>query len=354
LTHIDTGFETERALAAQFHLPSDRYASGTRRLGFAQSALERVSAIPGVTAAAVSTGIPLASGAFSTVSVPGRPTRPNAPFAYITAVTSDYFRVFSIPVVGGMTFRSDADVDPHAVVISLATARAFFRGENPIGKRIATYGDSNWVVIGVVGDVRQERLDEEPPPNVYLPLRAAPSSYMKVSIRTATDPASVAPSLRRLMRDLDPGLPLDKLETMQVTIAESLQRQRFYASVLIVFAAMALVIATAGLYALASYNVTRRMHELGIRVALGAGQRQILTLVIGRGLRLVGVGCIVGLTGAFAATRVLRSLVYDVNTADPRIFAAVALLLGCVAIVATYLPGRRGAMADPLIALRNE
>jgi hypothetical protein len=274
--------------------------------------------------------------------------------AYITAVTSDYFRVFGIPVIGGMTFSSDAAVDPHAVVISEAAVRAYFGGENPIGKRLATYGDSNWVVIGVVGDVRQEKLDEPPPPNVYLPLRAKPSSYLKVSIRTAANPATVAPSLRQAIRDLDPALPLDKLATMQVVISESLQRQRFYAVVLGVFAVIALVISTAGLYAVANYNVTRRMHELGIRVALGAGQRQILTLVVGRGLRLAGFGCLTGLAGALAVTRVLRSLVYEVNTADPRILGAVALLLGGFAIVATYLPGRRGAMADPLTALHNE
>jgi putative ABC transport system permease protein len=354
LLRSDTGFEAEHVISAQLVLPSDRYRSAALRLDFSRSALGRARALPGVTAATVSTGIPLASGAISSVEVSGQTPRPDRPLAFITAATPDYFRVFGIPVVRGDVFRADDGGDPHGVVISEAAAREYFPGDDPIGKRIATYGDSNWTIIGVVRDLQQDKLDAAPPPVVYLSLRAVASSSLKVSVRTTTDAASLASSLRAAIHEIDPTLPLDKLETMQSLVADSLLRQRFYSTLLTIFAAMALVIAAAGLFALASYTVTARMRELGIRVALGAQRREILRLVVGRGLMLATIGCGLGCLGALATTGVLRSLLYDVSASDPRVFATVAVLLLATALLATFLPARRAARVDPMLAFRNE
>ena len=354
LIHASTGYDPERVIAAQFILPTQRYPTDTQRLLFARAVLARVQALPGVTAAAVSSGIPLASGAFGSVEATDRATQGEPPLAYIAAITPDYFRVFGIPLHRGTAFPVDGGGNPHDVVVSEATARALFPGEDPLGKRIATYGDSGWTIIGVVGDTRQDRVAEAAPPHVYIPLRSGMPAYMKVVARTPLDPASLAPSLRATIREIDPGLPVDKLETMRTLIADSLRTQRFYVVVLATFAGMALLVSVAGLFALANYNVTRRTRELGIRVALGAERRHILGFVVAHGVRLGILGAACGVGGAVVATRLLQSLVYDVRTTDPRIYGAVAAMLVAVSAIATLMPAWRAARMDPMVAFRSD
>jgi putative ABC transport system permease protein len=356
LVRVDTGFETEQVVVAELELPAERYAKDEQKLAFAERTVERVRAVPGVTAAAVSAGMPLAGGRFGSVGVGGRPLPRDAPLAYFTAVTPDYFRVLGIPLSRGSLFRADGGDRVDAVVVSEATAKTLFPGTGPIGKWItaAAYAGSARTIIGVVGDTRQDRLDVAPPPHVYEPLRADPASYLKVLARTSGDPAAIAASLRSALREIDPLLPVDKISTMRGLMSESLRRHRFYATLLSIFAATALTIAVAGLYAVVTYGVTRRTHEFGVRVALGAQRRQIVSLVVSRAMTLAAGGIALGLAGAYASTRLLQSFLFEVPPTDPVLFCGVGALLAIVAFAASYFPARRATSVDPMTALRAE
>jgi putative ABC transport system permease protein len=356
LVRVDTGFETEHILVAELELPAERYAKDERKLAFAEHTLERVRALPGVTAAAVSAGMPLAGGRFGSVGVAGPPLPHDAPWAYFTSVTPDYFRVLGIPLKRGSLFPVDGGDGADAVVVSEATVKTLFPGTDPIGKRItaAGYAGSARTIIGVVGDTRQDQLDAAPPPHVYEPLRADRARYLNVLARTSGDPAAIAASLRSTLREVDPLLPVDKISTMRGLVSESLRRQRFYVTLLSIFAITALTIAAAGLYAVVTYAVTRRTHEFGVRAALGARRRQILTLVLGRAMRLAAGGVALGLAGAYGTTRLLRGFLFEVQPTDPVVFSAACALLAAVALAASYLPARRATRVDPMTALRAD
>jgi predicted permease len=316
--------------------------------------LERVRAIPGVAAAAVSTGTPLAAGAFGTVEVVDGPNPRPSPdnMTIFTAASRDYFRALGIPLRRGRLLADDAVAERDAIVVSEAAARTFFPGADPIGRRLKFYGEVTGTIVGVVGDAKAMSLDRAPPPHIYQAFAVAPAPYLKVVVRGAGDPAQLAGAVRAAVRAADPALPLDKLSTMRELMSESVARQRFYATLLAAFAASALLMAAAGMYGVVSYAVTRRTRELGVRVALGATAADVLRLVVGRSGRLAVTGIALGALGALWGTRVLRGMLYDVTPTDPAVLAGVAVLLAAVALVASWLPGRRAARVDPAVTLR--
>jgi len=354
LMTLKPGFEPAQVLVAQVDLPETRYGSSARKLAFVQAVIERTRALPGVTAVAISTGTPLAVGAIGSISIPGKPVQPEAPWASITAVTPEFFNTLGIPQHRGRPFAEGDGSGGHPIIVNEALVRTFFPDQPPLGQQVGFFSSRVGTIIGVVGDTRELSLAAEPPPVIYEPLAADAQGYLKVIVRTAGDPGTLAAPLRAALRALDPDLPINALQSMPEMMAESLATERFYAAVVAIFAALALLMAAAGVYALMGYTVVRRTRELGVRIALGAEARQVLAQVIGRGALLALIGIILGLGGALAATRVLKHVLFQIAPTDPSTFVGVSVVLTIVAVLASYLPARRATRVDPMIALRSE
>ena len=354
LMTLEPGFDPEHALVAQVHLPPERYGTTAQKLAFAQVVIDRARALPGVTAAALSTGTPLAVGAIGSIIVPDQPEQSEAPWGSITATTPDFFGALGIPLRRGRLFLPGDGGASRPVVVNEALVNTFFPGQDPIGRHVAFYRGRIGTIIGVVGNTREMSLSDTPPPVIYEPLADDAQSFLKVVVRTAGDAAALAVPLRAALRTLDPELPVDELQPMRQMMAESVATQRFYAMLVAIFAGLALLMAAAGLYALISYGVVRRTHELGVRIALGADAGQVVRLVVGRGAVLALLGIVLGAGGAIATTRVLKSFLFEITATDPVTFVGAALGLVVVALIASYLPARRATRVDPMVALRTE
>jgi putative ABC transport system permease protein len=363
LRNVDPGFRTDNVLTMSIVLPELKYPDRTRRAAFYTDLVRRVEAIPGVHSAAVTNWIPLVfQGDSIGISIEGRPIeipsqRPNA----VTRIVSpDYFRTMGINLRQGREFGDQDTADsPEVVVISEAMGRRFWPGEDPIGKRItpgSPTSNDNWItVIGVVNDVRQFELIAEPRPQMYLSYKQqeffAPRHLV---VRTDVDPLSLATTVRRTVWEIDKDQPVSNIRTMEDVLSGSIGRQRFSMLLLAIFAAVAMVLAAVGIYGVMSYSVAQRTHELGIRMALGAQRRDVLKLAIGEGLKLVLIGIVLGLGTSFVLTRVMSSLLFGVSATDPLTYISISILLISVALLASYIPARRAARVDPLIALRYQ
>jgi putative ABC transport system permease protein len=274
--------------------------------------------------------------------------------------SDDYFQTMGIRLVRGRFFDAhDTGEAPGVAIIDEAMARKYWPGEDPLGKRITFEGgrqNPRWrEVVGVVGHVRNEGLEGESRVQYYVPYaQRADSPNLFLAVRADGDPASLAPSVRGAIAGVDKDLPVYRVTTMERMVSDSLAQRRFSVFLLGVFAALALVLAVVGLYGVMSYAVAQRTHEFGLRMALGAQRRDILKMVVGQGLLLVGVGLAAGLLGALALTRVMSSLLYGVSATDPLTYAGIALLLAAVALLASYVPARRATRVDPMVALRYE
>jgi predicted permease len=269
-------------------------------------------------------------------------------------VDAGYFTALRVPLLAGRAFTPADDAEAATVVmINRAAERRFFGAQPPLGQRIFLWG-SERLVVGVVGDERIHGLAEAVPPAVYLPVAQVPATSGSLLLRTSGDPAALGGAVRAIVRELDPALPVFGIEPLRETVAGSLAQRRFTMMVLGSFAGLALVLAMVGVHGVLSYTVAQRTREIGIRVALGADGRAVRALVLGHGARLTGVGLILGLAGALVGSRGLTALLYGVAASDLATFAAVALVLGAVALAASYLPARRAARIPPQEALRQE
>ena len=362
LHQVDPGFAAEGVLKAEFELPRSRYPQDysvfprwTEAQRFADELRRRVSALPGVVAVAIAGSHPLDAGFTSSIVVPGREAEA-ADWAEpsIRRVDAGYFRTVGGTLIAGRFFDGSDDVEAAPVLlINEAAGAQFFRGTDPLGQRIRLWGAER-TVVGVVGNERIHGLVAATPPAVYLPVTQAPVTGGTLLVRVRGDPAELASAVRATVRELDPGLPLFGVEPLRETLSNSLGQRRFTMVVLGAFAAVSLLLAVIGVHGVLSYTVAQRTREIGIRMALGADQRNVRTLVVGQGAVLAGAGLAIGLLGAFALTRVLSTLLYGIGATDPVTFGAVALLLGGVALLASYFPARRATRVSPVEALREE
>jgi putative ABC transport system permease protein len=292
-------------------------------------------------------------------SIAGRPSRPGERLrADVPAISPEYFRVMSVPVLEGRVFtRSDDESAPAVAVINQNLARRFFSGEDPLGKQLAIPGlgpPKVWQIVGVVGDVRLRASDTTARPMIYLPYLQSPRWGLSLVIHSRDDAAKLAAAVRSQVWTVDKDLLVERVRTMEQVLSESVALPRLETILMGAFAALALGLAMLGIYAIMSYSVRQRTREFAVRMALGARPGDILKITLRQGLLLTTAGLAAGLGGAFAATRLLRSLLYGVTATDPLTFVIVPLVLAGVALAACYLPARRATKVDPLIALRSE
>ncbi len=369
LNGVDPGFDPRGVVAGRVALPATAYESPEAVIQAFERIEARLAAVPGVASAALVSAAPLEDGSSNGLVPEGRTVDITSSInSLMRLVTPAYFGTMRIELVRGRTFTADDRRGaPLAMIINQSLAREAFPGQDPIGKRIACCeagpdGSPGWKeVVGVVRDVRAQGLDEEPVPEFYLPMVQAPDAAwnwtnrtMTVAVRAQGDAVPLMASLRRAVADVDPALPLYGLGTMQGRLTDSLAQSRFSSTLLTVFGAIALVLAAIGVYGVISYGVTQRTQEIGIRVALGARDTDVLTLVVRHGALLAGIGLAVGLAGALALSNLLSSLLFRVSPTDPPTFAVGMVVLSAVAVLAAALPARRAARTDPMIALRNE
>jgi putative ABC transport system permease protein len=364
LQQVSPGFEPRGVLAMQVSLPQNKYADANARALFGRRTLEQLRALPGVKSAGTTTSLPLSganqSGSFT---IEGRPQVPGEDFPHGSRwlASEDYFETMGIRLVRGRFFdaHDTADAQPVAIVDE-TLARKYWGTEDPVGKRISFEGPDNhprWrEVIGLVGHVRNEGLEGESRGEYYAPYAQATGGgpNLFIVVRTDGDPASLAPSVRGAIASVDRDLPVFRVATMEQMVSDSLAQRRFSMLLFGIFAALALVLAVVGLYGVMSYAVAQRTHEIGLRMALGAQGSDVLRMVVGQGMGLVAVGLGIGLLGALALTRLMSSLLYGVSAADPLTYAGIAILLGAVALLASYVPARRATKVDPMVALRYE
>ena len=363
LSDVDLGFDTSHLTSFTVVLPEKNYAALDAQRRFVRDVQERIRALPGVTAAGATFGLPLTSTRFSlTFTVEGRPEPPpdKEPTGQVRVASPEYFRTMGIPVVRGRVFTDqDRSDTPQVVVISDALARRYFPNEDPIGKRIFAgwrrdgkrFGGE---IIGVVGDVRQFGPRQDSPPAYYAAADQWPTDEVVFVVKSATRAAALVPALRAVVRDVDRNLPVFDVQHGDELVWRSLSEPRFYMLLLGGFAVSALVLGAVGIYGVIAYTVRQRTREIGVRMALGATSGRILRMVVGEGAALAAVGVIFGVVGALQLTGVLKRMLYGVEPNDVPTLAVVALLLALVSILSCLVPARAAARVSPQGALRSE
>ncbi len=363
LMDVDPGFRTEHSVHFGLSLPRAKYPTQALRATFMTNLLERVRALQGVQSAGASFGMPLTPFGFMlTFTITGRPpVRPaDQPAASIRMATPGYFKAMGIGMVRGRDF-TDADRigAPKVLLITQAAANKFFPGEDPLGKTIE-FGmseDDNTMggqIVGIVKDVKQSSLVRPAEPQYWIPYAQYPMTSFNVVMHTKGDPMAVIAEARRAVHDLDPGLAVAQVKTLDQIVAEAVSQPRFYMTLLTVFAALALVLCAIGIYGVIAYLVSQRAREIGIRIALGATSNNVVAMIVREGTVMVGIGLACGVGGALALTRLMSALLFDTQPSDPTTYVVVIMTLALVALVASSVPALRAARVDPALAMRAE
>ena len=358
LQRVDPGFNPDHLVTLRLVLNRTPYPNNPQVVNFYSQLLDRVKSTPGVQSAATISTLPLSGNdTDANFLIEGRPQPPpnEEPSAWFNIVSPDYFQTMQLRVVKGRTFaETDNDKSPLVVIISETMARKYWPNEDPLGKRIGRGPDRWREIVGIVRDVKHFALDAGTPPTMYFPMLQVPARGMNLVVRTTGDPLSLAPALRAQVWAGDRNLAISNLGTMSDLVSSSIAQQKFILILLACFAALALLLASVGIYGVMSYSVAQRTQEIGIRMALGAKVGDILRLVFRRGMTLTLIGVVVGMILAFALTRLMTSLLFGVTPTDATTFATVAFGLILVALAACLIPARRATKVDPLVALRYE
>jgi putative ABC transport system permease protein len=359
LTEVDLGFDPNGVLVATVERPLTIAFDSQRHGAFFQSALERVRSLPGVTEAALTTFHPLGRPHNSTLmlNVQGAENARLPQPVSVVAASANYFHVMKTGMLKGRSFNeSDGDGAPKVAIVNASLAKMLFKSGNPLGQHIS-FGPppAPWKeVVGVVADMRENGLEGEPVPELFVPYLQDPSFSMAFVIRAGSNPEKLIGEVRQAVQSVDSNQPLSDATTLNQIIAGSIAPRRFKMLLLGMFALLAFALAAIGVYGVTAYFCSQRIHEFGVRTALGAGRTEILKLSLGRGLKLVLVGVALGVAGAFALTRFISSLLFAVKPTDPVTFVAVSAGLAIAGLLASYIPARRVANVDPMVALRYE
>jgi predicted permease len=360
---ISPGFRPDHVLTMSVPLPFEGYSKATQVRQFYQQSIEHIASLPGVKSVAASNDLPLQGAESEVLQVEGRPS--STPIMTVTWSLGDYFSTMGVPLIKGRFFTPEDRIGSQPVaVINEATAKLLWPGEDPLGKRLGhPFPNMMRTVVGIVGDVNDGPLGSKPGPHFYLPYLQLPDDYIvynnvilpiNLVVRTSTAPTSLTSAVVAQIHSLDPQLAVANIRTMDQEMASSVAAPKFNTFVLGLFAFLALFLAAIGIYGVLAYAVAQQSHEIGIRMALGAQRRDVMRLVLDRGARLALTGTAIGLLASFGLTRLMSSLLYGISASDPLTFAAVAIVLVAVALLACYIPAHRAMRVDPLIALRYE
>jgi putative ABC transport system permease protein len=358
--HVRLGFRPEGVLTFQLSPPPARYAGISKAWPFYRSLIQGLEQIPGSSGAAISSGVPMGGGAYTTT--PAMPVGPSV-LPQDTAIPVDwrsvspgYFRVMDVPLLRGRSFTEhDDSAAPPAMIVSSQTARRFWGDSDPIGRVVRLKSSGlEFTVVGVAGDVRNATPARDPAPAMYFCSAQRLWPVMDVALRVARRPEAAVAAVRRTVHEIDAEMPVANVRTMEQWVSAGAAPSRVNAMLLAAFAAMALLIAAIGVYGVMSYSVNRRVREIGLRMALGAQQGVVLRLVIQEGMMVSLAGIAVGLAAAFSLKRALASLLFGIEAHDPATFAMVAATLALIALAACFVPAWRAARIDPVVALREE
>jgi putative ABC transport system permease protein len=365
---VRPGFNPSHLTTVQIWIPvsnnpaTDPYAAEDKRAAFLTEVFRRVSALPGVEQSTISGNdtLPMNSGRnYSPFSIHGRPKdSERSPVADIAVVDTQYFRTMEVPLTAGRNFTaSDTDKTGTVGVIDQTLARRYWPNENPVGQQVKFgfgAGIKGVTIVGVVGDIKSDGFDAPSVPHIYVPLGQFAPVNAVVFLRSRGDAGNLGEAVRREVEKVDPNIPVHSISSMDQIIRRSLADRRFALELLGIFAGVALLLAAIGIYGVMAYSFSQRTHEIGIRIALGAQRIDIFRMAVGEGMRLVVIGLAVGLLGAVALTRFVRTMLFGVSPADPLTFGAISAALAAVALLACYIPARRATRVDPLVALRDE
>ncbi|MCI0356823.1 MAG: ABC transporter permease [Acidobacteria bacterium] len=356
LLAVDPGFRPDRLLTLSVALTVNRYQQAEQQVAFFEELLARIQSLPGVESAGACNSLPpnmIQRG--SSFTIEGQPMAPGeSPSALFLPITPDYLSALGVKLLEGRFFsESDTAAAPAVVLINQTLVQDYFREQSPLGKRIQLDGRLR-TIVGVVGDVKYQGLHAPAGPQIYVPFTQSPFPGMYIAIRTRTDPDALSGSVREVIAALDPEVAPTRVRTMDEVIRQSVAEPRFRSLLLLGFSGLALALAAVGIYGVISYTASQRTHEMGVRLALGALPGDIVRLVVKEGMRLAAAGIGLGLSGAFALTRFLGSLLFEVTPTDPATLVGVAILLAAVALAACWIPARRAARVDPMVALRYE
>jgi predicted permease len=368
LTQVDLGFRRDHILTFGLPVPSERFKTSTEITNFYRQLLDQIKALPGITSASVSTGMPIAGTNFGMpFSITGQPvpdlsSRQGAGF---TMVTPEYFNTFGINITQGRAFtEQDIDGSVPVAIVNEAFVKKYLTGLDPLKQRLAVeqlipgvtkLGPIiDWQIVGVYRNVHNGGVRGDGFPEINVPFYQSNWPGAGIAVRTTGDPASMTKSISAVVASIDQDLPLDEVRTMDQLVDRSLANDRFTTLLFSSFAVVALALAAIGIYGVMSFAVAQRTHEIGLRMALGAGTKQVLSLILQEGMLLASIGLVIGLIGSYFVGRTMKSVLYEITAIDPAAFSAVAVVLLVSALLACYIPARRATQVDPLVALRNE
>jgi predicted permease len=359
LMNVNPGFRTPGLLTMRIELPVTKYSKPDSVKAFDRRVLDTLVGIPGVSSVAMASGLPMQNINVTGFTIEGAPQAPKGtgPTTDYQEVTGNYFDVMGSRILRGRSFTpaEAEEPEPHVIVINESLSRQYWPGQDPIGKAVLLPSSKKkraWNIIGIVEDSHQIKLDEPTRPELYRPS----SEFQRLSliVRCTADPDSVAPAVTKQIAAIDANQPVTDVITYNKIVRESTAERRFQMGMLTVFAALALVLASIGLYGVLAYSVVQRTREIGVRVALGAQSQDVIRLVVGQGLLLALIGVVIGLAGSYPLTQLMSSVIFGISPTDPLTFGAVAAGLTLTALLASYLPARRAASIDPMEALRIE